>query len=53
MRKAAQRRAEARVEPELVDQLAKTHESDEDGEVGGVEADTARFVLTIHVSSRR
>jgi hypothetical protein len=48
---AAQRGTEARVEPELVDELTEAHERNEDGKVGRVEADTTGFVLPVSVST--
>lgn len=51
MIEAAQGGTETRVEPELVDELTEAHESDEDGKVGGVEADTTGFVLPVSVST--
>jgi hypothetical protein len=41
MRELAKRGAEPRIQPELIYQLEKAHDGDEEGEVGGVEADTA------------
>ena len=44
MRKLPKRWTETRVEVELIDQLAKTHERNDQREVGWIEADSSRLV---------
>jgi hypothetical protein len=42
--KSAERRAEARVEVKLVDELKQAHQGNEEGEVCRVQAESARLV---------